>query len=405
MLKELRDWQLPTLLAVAGCVLLFLSFFRISDLSHAAFEAYHEPLSGPLFADSGLLLAVILLHLRASRRTTEQEPQTKDKPVSVPQAVLTLVPENTPISTPYGTILHDHHTRLAEGLRRLARAEDWPTLLALRSRMREYFEWSGQYREGARHGRNYVRALEAVGAQEEALWAQVKEVGWMEILGGQHESGREEIAVASTRIAALTRSAPSLKRLVFYCHRYTGVSFQRQEPPDLEEAEAAFSRAEASIGALTGDTRELVARIVRNKGNVALDRGEISPATALFRKSLDGFIDLRDEEHQAITRIQLAQALLATPGAMAGARSELMAARRIAIRIGWQEGIARTSYFLGEVHENLGDVAANLEDRRRELEEAKEEYMDCEKVCSQIDDYLWKGRAQEALKRVRRSLF
>ena len=88
-------------------------------------------------------------------------------------------PEHIELSDTYADILTHHYDSLKRELKQLRKSEDWHRLLAIKKRLREYFEYAGMNEEGIAFGRAYVTALRSLGQEDEAEWSHVKDVGYM----------------------------------------------------------------------------------------------------------------------------------------------------------------------------------------------------------------------------------
>lgn len=163
------------------------------------------------------------------------------------RAYLAVIGPDTRVSDTYAQILDGHLASLLAEANRLSRDEDWGRLLALKQRLREYFEYSGRYDDGLTMGRAYLKALLELGQAEEALWTRVKHIGYMLILSGNYSEGRREIAAALEDSASITDEQSRL-RIQFYAHRYLGVSYHRDPTRrDVVKAATNFRHAEKCI--------------------------------------------------------------------------------------------------------------------------------------------------------------
>ena len=195
------------------------------------------------------------------------------------KAFVRFIRPDTALTSTYSDILTQRLHDIRAEVARLESRGDWGTLLKVRQRLREYFEYSGNYLLGVAFGRLFVRALQESGDHTEAAWAAVKNVGYLLILAAKHAEGRKEIASVLDGIPSLLPS-PSLPVLKFYCNRYLGISFQRDDiAPDLTKAKTYFDQAAAcieTVGQTSPIWKELHARLLGNYGNLAFDSKRLS---------------------------------------------------------------------------------------------------------------------------------
>src|SRR5207244_348768 len=104
----------------------------------------------------------------------------------------------------YADILSSHLEAISRETDRLRECGDWKTLLEIRVRLREYFEYSGRYKDGWKFGFAYADALQALELQHEYWWVQVKDVGYMLILDGQYVRGRQQIESVLDEVSTST---------------------------------------------------------------------------------------------------------------------------------------------------------------------------------------------------------
>ena len=260
------------------------------------------------------------------------------------RAYLTVIHPEVRISDTYAQILDGHLSALLIEAERLSQDEDWARLIALKQRLREYFEYSGRYVDGVRMGHAYVTALTNLGQPEEAAWARVKHVGYMYILAGSHAEGRRQLETALEASKCIIDPV-SRARLTFYANRYLGVSYQRDPSGgNLTKARSYFNKASRSIVELESrgeQVGELQARILRNIANVLSQQRKYDEALRSYRRSLKLFLALGDAEHVGITQLSIAQTLIRSGTTGRQVTERLSAAEEAFSGIGWLEGLAR----------------------------------------------------------------
>jgi hypothetical protein len=281
------------------------------------------------------------------RSALKNEPQFEE--MDLLKAYISFIHPQTSFADSYANIL----ARKMQDIRReLVRLEssgesmgDWYTLIEVKKRLREYFEYSGRYLEGAEIGRLFARALQKSGEDHEAAWTRVKQIGYLLILAGEHNAGRKEISqvLAALQSGDLTDATNNVLR--FYCNRYLGISFQRDDVTgSLERAQRYFDEAMKCIDAMSESSterREMHARLLGNRGNLALQRREPGHAIEFYKASHKIFLELDDMEHIGIAKLQIAQTIIAGAGNPEAAGTYLDGAENIFIKLGWVEGQGR----------------------------------------------------------------
>lgn len=298
------------------------------------------------------------------------------KDISFLEALITLINPQIEISDTYSQIITKQYSRLYSEVKKAAENQEWETLLSVKRVLREYFEYSGKYLDGVEVGQLYVKALEGHGNLEEALWTKVKHIGYLLILAGEHSKGRKHIREALQQLLELPNGNPNfVHECLFYCHRYLGISFQRDPDPnsrDLEKAKKHFDEAKTCIEFFSGNqqkSKELTARLLGNLGNVALEECDYSSALDLYKESLKTFYELEDEEHIGIAYLQLSEAINAGPTLEAVITDYLERANLIFVRIGWIEGQARIDEQYAQYYESMAEHARSLKMRAKYVNE------------------------------------
>jgi tetratricopeptide (TPR) repeat protein len=260
------------------------------------------------------------------------------------RAYLGLIKPEIKLFDTHAQILDAHLGTLLSEADQLAREENWSSLLELKQRLREYFEFSGRYAEGIKMGRAYVTALRRLDQNEEAAWARIKHLGYMLILSGDHSAGRNEITAALADMKDLPESQ-SKSTLLFYAYRYLGISHQRDPGcPNIRQARACFEQARDIAGRMAeagASVSELHGRILRNLGNIESQEGNTSAALNLYQQSLTLFNDVGDQEHVGVTNLAIAQTLIRSGDWLYDPSPYLASAEETFARIGWIEGLGR----------------------------------------------------------------
>lgn len=267
----------------------------------------------------------------------------KQRELDFISAYIRFIAPETQLTDSYSTILTNHYTTICAEVERLTTSGDWRSLIEVKRRLREYFEYSGRYSEGVQFGRRYVTALQELGLDDEVLWTKVKHVGYLLILDGQHAPGRTEI---ENVLSEIDREDTTKRELLFYAYRYLSISYLRDAiSGDMHRSERMLDRAEDVLESWTSNSRkrrELEARLSTNRGNVALTKGDTAEALSRYQESLDRFKALDDLEHIGIAHLKIAE--VANAGgriSAADVQSHLQSAEAICIRLGWIEGHAR----------------------------------------------------------------
>jgi hypothetical protein len=259
------------------------------------------------------------------------------------KAYLAFVRPNTKLSDTYSDILSHHYNAICVAVAQAEQKQDWYSLLEIKIRLREYFEYAGRYIDGVDFGRRYVKALMAVGDEWESLWTRVKHVAYLLILSNQHAAGREELLSVLKTLEKKEASDRS-RELAYYAHRYISISFLRDPAlVDRSGAKLHLDRA-TEIAAMfpDGSTKrmELDARLQTNQGNITLESGNASEALAHYQCARALFESLDDLEHVGIAHLKIAEALNQYQNG-GDAAVHLERAESIFLQLGWIEGHAR----------------------------------------------------------------
>jgi hypothetical protein len=297
-------------------------------------------------AEAEKIRSEIKVNAKNESNKSSESAQADQKEIGFLSAFLAFIKPDTDLSDRYSDMISRQFVQLSTEVNKLEKNQDWQTLLFVKQRLREYFEYSGKYCDGVEFGRMYVRALDWLKQPEEAIWTKVKHVGYLLILAEQHELGRREILDALERLSILpvTRS-DSVYECYFYCYRYLGISYQRDTiSGDMKVAKEYFQKARECIDFFKHNERkrrELHARLLGNLGNVALTERRFSDALNNYKESHDLFVEVGDREHIGIAKFKIAQTRIASKDGIEDAPALLDAAHLMFIEIGWLEGEAR----------------------------------------------------------------
>jgi tetratricopeptide (TPR) repeat protein len=273
--------------------------------------------------------------------------------------------------------------------------------------LREFFEYSGLYPQGADCGKVFERAFRETGRLDDADWTLVKHVAYLQILANEHEKAEPilERLIASDAERKVPRT-PTRQKLLFYAHRYLGISHQRKRLRSLSKAKKCFQRAQRIVDSFDGDARdrqELEARLLCNLGNLELDLRRGRKAIGLYRRSLQLFEDLGDEDHIGIAHLHMAKAIVKQGGS--GARTalpHLHMSQLIAARLGWLEGQGRVEQQFALCNLALSDASASASVRRKYLVEAKSAARRALAVFDRMRSDRWRGRILTLLEELER---
>ncbi len=292
----------------------------------------------------------VSIHPAAELIRREIESRVDRYEVDFLKAYLSIIRPKTPLSSTYSDIITNDYDRLRAAVRELERREDWEALLEVKSRLGEYFEYCGKYDDGVEFGELYARALEQLDNKEQAIWVRVKHLGYLLILAGKHELGREQISDALLRFDTLENpDSDSVRECKFYCYRYLGISWMRDslivdKHEALDRARKYFDAADQvveSFPALSRKHKELEARLLGNFGNLTLEQGQIEPALANYIRSLELFQQLEDSEHIGIAHLKVAESQIRGNKTDDNTEVSLDRAEALFLNLGWVEGQAR----------------------------------------------------------------
>jgi hypothetical protein len=327
------------------------------------------------------------------------------KEVDFIKAYISFVQPDTPLTDSYSEILSKHYSKIRSEILRLEKQSDWDSLLEVKRRLREYFEYSGRYLDGVEFGTRYVRALDEIGEQLEAIWTKVKHVGYLLILAGKHKAGRTVILDALSELKARDDSSDSARELLFYCYRYLGISFQRDNlSGNLGKAREFFEKADEVVGSFDKNVQkqnELRARLLGNLGNLALDSGSFATALESYQLMLDIFVERGDLEHIGIANLKVAEAIVASGKNLKNAFPHLKAAESVSLTLGWIEGQARVLEQEGRAYERLAAAcprAARKEEYRRKCVTAA---LNSKALFERIENQRGLGRVESLIERTK----
>jgi tetratricopeptide (TPR) repeat protein len=277
--------------------------------------AHHDIYDSTTRQSKGITLAEIRYYRDQLYQEMSSETTAASQEIDFLRAYLRIIESDISPSHRYIDIVAKHLELLRSDVKRLQLQRDWQTLLEVRSRLRECFEYSGRYKDGWTFGYAYVDALRALERHHERRWVQVKDIGYMYILDGEYLNGRHVIENVLEELSKSPsdETPQSTAALKFYAYRYIGISFQRAKQPDLMAAESNFDQASKALEALpeeSPDRRALRARILGNFGNLSSDRGNLELSLNLYGESLKEFEELHDIEHEGIANLNIAKTLI-----------------------------------------------------------------------------------------------
>jgi tetratricopeptide (TPR) repeat protein len=320
------------------------------------------------------------------------------------KAYIRFIHPETSLTESYSLILAKRMEDIRREIARLDAKSDWYMLVEVKKRLREFFEYSGRYLDGAEFGKLFVRALRELGEVHEAAWTQVKQVAYLLILAGKHHEGRKEILELLNTLPSKDPSDTPTNELRFYCNRYLGISFQRDDiTGNLERANRYFEEAQQCINAICENSvvkQEMQARLLGNYGNLALDKGEFKQALEFYTASHDIFFDLNDREHVGIANLQIAQAIILDNRDLENARSYLNNAETLFIRLGWVEGEGRVYEQHAILNEKLTRLTRDENSKRHYVRLAMENAKRAKELFAQIDNQKRLGAVEALLQRI-----
>jgi tetratricopeptide (TPR) repeat protein len=261
--------------------------------------------------------------------------------LSLLQSYIALIKPDTPMSDSHADIITVNFNEFEKDFKKLIDSNDWKSIIKVKERLREYFEYSALYEKGVAFGIAYEEALRNDERESEAIWALLKNVGYMLVLSGEYAQASEVFKNVLDKL----KEYPELIECKFYCYRYFGIAcFRDNKINGLNKAKEYFNLAESLISKFDQNSKkekELRARIYGNKGNLTSREGEFGAALSYYNQSLKLFHDVEDQEHVGIAMLQIAKHLILFEKQMEMAIDYLNKAKVIFTQIGWVEGLAR----------------------------------------------------------------
>jgi len=277
-------------------------------------------------------------------------------------AVDSLFVEDENLAQPVSTLVTRSWPSIASSLANLYSSGDYLRHAHTALCVRGIFEINGNYKEGVAFNEKLVHSLNELGRVEDALWTELKGVGYLRILSSDYKGGRQGLE----KLYRLTEKSKIENALLrAYICRYIGISFHRDPQfADLNRAQEYFERSATEVESIQRSSpeveRRFSAKLLRNRGNLELARSNFEGAAQLFRKSRLEFIALEDSEHAGISALALSKALrLCNSHNVAEMEMLLQDAELSAMALGWKEGFAnaleeRAHYLLYLADESTG---------------------------------------------------
>ena len=320
------------------------------------------------------------------------------------KAFLRFIDPGVSLTDTYYRIVNRNLDQIRSEVSRLEANGDWTTMLQVKTRLREFFEYSGKYKIGAAWGRQFANAQKQLGEDLEAAWTNVKQVAYLEILAGEHKTGRQLLISTLDTLRSRQGGASESATLEFYCHRYLGISYQREElPGNLDEARRHFDEAQGCISAAAVQDpakTELQARLLTNYGNLALAAGEIRKALEFYTASLKLFIKVKDSEHIGIANLKIGEAIIAGAGDLREAGSHLDYAEGLFLELGYIELQGRVAEQRARLGRQVAAQASDLDVRRTHIRVAIDNANRAKRLYRQIDSQKRLGAIEEILKQL-----
>ncbi len=320
--------------------------------------------------------------------------------LSMLQSYIALIKPDTPMSDSHADIITANINELEKDFNKLKDSNDWKSIIRVKERLREYFEYSGLYEKGVAFGIVYEEALRNDKRENEAIWALLKNVGYMLVLSGEYAQAREVFE----KVLAKLKESTELFECKFYCYRYLGIAcFRDNKINGINKAKEYFSLAERMISKFDKDTKkekELRARIYGNIGNLTSREGMFEEALSYYNKSLKLFHNVEDQEHVGIAMLQIAKHLILFERQIEMALDYLNKAKVIFTQIGWIEGLARVDeqyarYYNLSAKSNLdGSMKQSLKDQAHHFAKTSEAFFVKVKHRAGI------GRIQELIEQI-----
>ncbi len=331
--------------------------------------------------------------------------RTRFEEIEFLKAYLKFIDPHVSLTDTYCSMLSKNIEQIRRDVAELESKGDWETLVQVKVRLREYFEYSGAYRYGADCGIRFANALTELGDHHEAAWTRVKQVAYLKILAGDHAEGRKEL-FAILQAHNEGQSDRSNSTLRFYCNRYLGISYQREElPGNLAEALKYFDQAGSCLAELSQEDptrRELEARLLANYGNLALETRDFRSAVDFYTSSLGLFSELDDSEHIGIAHRQIGQALIAGGSDLAAANMHLDVAEGLFLELGYVELQGRLAEQRALLNETLARHASHAVAKKHHVGVALENANRAKRLYRQIDSQRRLGAIESILGSLRR---
>ena len=314
-----------------------------TDLDGFTYETYDDS------EDLDSTLRRVAKKIRKCILTTEHP-----DPIRLVESFLTFTPPEP--SMDLAELLTDRWGELFSGMLRLQGLGAWQVLRDLKSRLSEYFEFTGQYRLGVQFSKLYVSTMNNLQSpsqetRNELLWTRIKFEGYLSVLSGNHRLGRRILRDCEAQLREKKKISPEERRLLFYCCRYLGISHQRHRSG--EEPKSWFDKAKEHMENHVDDEyrAELEARLLRNYGNLSFGNDDYEGAKASYESSRKQFMSIPDQEHVGICDLKIAEVLIrqledlrsrnVDDNALNSALKCLDDAEATFINIHWTEGQAR----------------------------------------------------------------
>ena len=337
----------------------------------------------------------------------------KDTDIELLRAILILTKLKPPakISDTLSQIIAKQHVRLENEFEILRTSQDWDSLLATKKILREFFEYTGLYREGVEIGEVYLEALDALEDEQESIWTLIKHIGYLLILAEEHDDARKALEEAQRKISKQDEKTMFYIESNFYCNRYLGVSYHRdQNNGNIDKAIKYFNEAESFVEKSKKSPlkyKEMKARLLGNIGNIAVTNQRYNDALNYFQQSHNIFSELQDREHIGISYLQIVEALIPT-GKDEKSNKEiedyLEKAFNIFIGIGWIEGLARTTKYFAKYYEKRSLGSRSSKQKISYLEKANSSLIKSRAWYSQIKLERQIGRVDEHMLRINEKL-
>ena len=243
--------------------------------------------------------------------------ETIDEEAHLIESLLRLVGrEPIRLRTTYEQLIRSRFQEISAEIASLRRTKDWHRLIAAKTLLREYLEYSGAYHDAIRFGEYYSEALLSLGRRFEAAWSRVKDIGYMNILAGRHSEGRAAIeeVIAERPVWEVGVSSDEVHELLAYANRYLAISHHRGiASVDLDRARRYLDVAVAEAGQIRDGAKRrglLDARLKRNRAHLYLAVNEYDKAMHLYEECLTEFEHLNEVEHVASTQVSMVKALI-----------------------------------------------------------------------------------------------